>query len=268
MKKRKGIRISFQILLLILMILLPSAGVFAKSTAVKKSQWVENSAGRYLYYNASGKILKNGVYKIGSKYYCFDQNGYQRNGWQKIGNAYYYFLWNKGSKGYRISNATRNGIKTDARGKALKVTEKLKQLVRANEEVFRICNWKQNGGQALRACFNEARDVAYRNYGSFHASGYLKYYADRFFQNKNGDCHTQAIGFALLASARGFKNVYFVRASDHGWAEINGKIYDPNWARWNRDKGSKYVYGISATLGGKDGRYQYKKEKKRYRIDG
>ena len=38
------------------------------------------------------------------------------------------------------------------------------------------------------------------------------------------------VTFAYLANAVGMKKVYVICSGGHGWAEIGGKVYDPDWA--------------------------------------
>ena len=47
---------------------------------------------------------------------------------------------------------------------------------------------------------------------------------------RQGDCVSYAAAFAYLANAVGMKKVYVICSGGHGWAEIGGKVYDPDWA--------------------------------------
>ena len=47
---------------------------------------------------------------------------------------------------------------------------------------------------------------------------------------KKADCFGFGAAFAYLANAVGYK-AYAVSSGGHGWAEVNGRVYDPDWAK-------------------------------------
>ena len=55
-------------------------------------------------------------------------------------------------------------------------------------------------------------------------------YADDLLVNGVGNCLSYAAEFAFLAKAIGYDNVYGCHSGGHGWAEIDGLIYDPEWS--------------------------------------
>lgn len=67
-----------------------------------------------------------------------------------------------------------------------------------------------------------------------------------------------ASAFAYLAKALGYKNVYVCTdgyrndENSHGWAEINGRVYDPLFAEaksYSRNYGVRYgVYPLSPVM--------------------
>ena len=65
--------------------------LYAKWTEVWKKGWREVDNG-WKYSLEEGKDYTNGVYKIGSKYYGFDKNGFMVKGWKKFSGSWYYFL--------------------------------------------------------------------------------------------------------------------------------------------------------------------------------
>ena len=51
--------------------------------------------------------------------------------------------------------------------------------------------------------------------------------------NKIGNCFSYASVFAYMAKGIGYTNIYVCNSGGHGWTEINGLIYDPEWSRHN-----------------------------------
>jgi hypothetical protein len=56
------------------------------------------------------------------------------------------------------------------------------------------------------------------------------------FVNKTGNCCSYGAAFAYMAKAIGYEEVYVCNSGGHGWAEIDGKVYDPEWGRHRSDK--------------------------------
>ena len=67
-------------------------------------------------------------------------------------------------------------------------------------------------------------------------------YANDMFVDGAGNCFSYASAFAYMAKAIGYENVYCCSSGGHGWAEINGLVYDPEWSRHSNK--STY-FGIS-----------------------
>lgn len=224
------------------------------SGAVHKSEWVD-VGGKYYYYNAKGTKLK-GLRKIGNRYYYFDSNCVQRTGWRKISGNYYYFVKSTKTKGYMAKNRTINGVKIGQDGKAIlnaRSLRKLKIMVRCSEIVDSLTNADQSGSQRLKIVFEYAKNH-YRpvNIGKFNGSGdWDMYYAERMLNYGSGDCYCYAAIFAYLADAVGYHKVIVVSSGGHGWAELNGKVYDANWARVI---GSDKCYAVPKSLSGVAGR--------------
>ena len=47
---------------------------------------------------------------------------------------------------------------------------------------------------------------------------------------KREDCFGFGCAFAYLANAVGYR-AYAVSSGGHGWAEVDGRVYDPDWAK-------------------------------------
>ncbi len=80
--------------------------------------------------------------------------------------------------------------------------------------------------------------------------------------SRYGNCFCFAACFGLMARAIGCEDVYCCNNGIHGWCEIGGNVYDPQWTiyhveKWNRPlmKGDSpnYLGSITRT----DGNWQY-----------
>ena len=254
MTERKGKRLGFRLLLLaaaIAAILMACAPVCA---ATYKNQWVKKS-GKYYYYNKKGKTLK-GLQKIGDKYYYFDSKGVQRVGWRKIEGIYYCFAFSNGAKGSMYTSTKRNGIKLGKTGKASissnTVLRKAILMTRAQLIVDSITKPSDSKATKLWKCFQYAMNQTPRTRGGFYeGSDWDMYYAEFMMDYGYGDCYSFGALFAYLANAAGYKNVCVESSGGHGWAQIGGLYYDPNWARVI---GADKCYGVPSYLSGYDGR--------------
>lgn len=245
-----------------------SSTVTNKKTHSGKGQASSSSSGtwktikgRHYYYNARGKKIKGKV-KIGSRYYFFDKNGIQRYGWKKIKNDYYFFRISTGTTGaYMLTSTTINGIALDASGRASKSgsnLRKLKLMTEANNIVEKISRPGMNKMQRLRASFDYVKkQYTYYCWREFrNTQDWEKDFAeDMFFRGGRGDCVSYAAAFAYLANAVGMKKVYVICSGGHGWAEIGGKVYDPDWALVSSVDS---YFAMSYDLSGVNGRPMYR----------
>lgn len=216
--------------------------------------------GRHYYYNAQGKKV-TGKVKIGSRYYYFDKNGVQRYGWQKIKGNYYFFRISAGTTGaYMVTSATVNGIHLDSSGRASKSgtnARKLNLMVTANKIVEKICKPGMKKWDRLRTSFNYVKKhYPYYTWRQFrNTSDWEKDFAEDMFVRGRGDCISYAAAFAYMANAVGMKNVYVICSGGHGWAEIGGKVYDPDWALVSNVDS---YFAMPYSLSGVNGRPLYK----------
>lgn len=226
-----------------------------------KNKWVTASNGKVCYYNENGKKV-TGMQKIGKKYYYFDPTGAQKTGWLKVKDSYYFFQIDKKAKGYRVSSKTVNGIRLTSSGKA-KLTgyskRKLPLLVKANQVMRSITTEKMTREQKLKKAFEYAKNnLRAQNRGGFQKNGdWDMFYAEIAFKTGRADCYSYGAYFAYLANALGYKATV-VSSGGHGWAEIGGKVYDPNWAKFS--KVDSY-FGMSYNLSGVGGRPRYKQNR-------
>lgn len=227
-----------------------------------KSQWVKTS-GRYYYYDKTGKKLQ-GLKKISGRYYYFDSKNIQRTGWQKIGSNYYFFRISPGKGGYMQKSTTVDGISLYSSGKAKKTSDSLDKLgilIKANQIVQSITNANMTKTQKLRKCFDYVKKTyGYATRRRFSAvKNWERAYAKDMFYYGRGNCFSYASAFAYLANAAGYTKIYVVSSGGHGWAEIDGKVYDPDWALVS--KVDSY-FAMPYSLSGVSGRPNYK----RYRV--
>ena len=254
MKQKTGKRFLLCAVMLLAVMLL---AVPTQAAARYKKQWKKQNQNIY-YYNEKGKKL-TGLSKIGKKTFYFDQKGAQHVGWQKIGNDYYYFNIARGSNGSMVKSAKVNGITIDRTGKAKKDSASLRRLrilLAANQTVERITKPLMPKKEKLKICFEYAK----KNFGYFSWRGFsprngweMDFAEDMCFRGK-GNCFSYGAAFAFMASAVGYKEVYAISSGGHGWAEVNGKVYDPDWALASS---VDTYFAMPYSLSGRQGRPNY-----------
>lgn len=225
------------------------------------SNWREKSNGFYYYEN---KKALTGLCEINGKLYLFNKKGRQQNGWQKYKDDYYFFHTANGKKGYMAVSEKVNGIRLAKDGKAVLTAEsrtKLDVLIKANEIVQKATKPAMDKAEKLRKSFDYLLShYKYRGSPDFEiSSSWEQEYAMAMFEEGHGNCYAYGAAFAFLANAVGYKECYAVSSGGHGWAEVNGKVYDPSWSLI--DKRNSY-FGVSFDLSGKNGRPNYKRARR------
>lgn len=254
--KRAGKYFRAGAFILLLVICMTPGSVMA---AKYREQWVLKK-GFYRYYNAKGKAV-TGVYKIKKKTYYFDEKGRQLTGWQKANNNYFYFANKNGKKGYLIKSRTVNGIKLKKNGRAVKTSgnaDRLYALTEAARIVRAVSRPSDEKSVKLKKTWDYfQKNYLYRGELTFrNGSDWEADYARNVFLTKRGNCYGLGAAWAFLASACGYSKSYAVSSGGHGWAEINGRVFDPSWAR--TDLKNNY-YNMDMDLSGRNGRPNYKK---------
>lgn len=114
--------------------------------------------------------------------------------------------------------------------------ESLATLQRAQAVVARITNDSMSREQKLRACFDYVK-TAYREINPriphYKGMDWPVVYANDMFVNGAGNCCSYAAAFAYMAKAIGCEEVYCCNSGGHGWAEVDGLVYDPEWSKWH-----------------------------------
>lgn len=220
-------------------------------------QWIQKSS--HFYCKVDGVKQKDGLKKIGNESYLFDKKGRQLTGWHKAGKSYRYFTVANKAKGSMVTGKVVNGVKLDKQGRAVLNSQsraELKVLVKATEFVESHTRpaWSQK--KKLRTCYNLLKNKyserAYRGFSS--KTGWQRAFALDIFDRKSGSCHSYAAAFAYIASAIGCKSCKVVSSGGHSWAEVNGKVYDPEWAKHCRTD----LFAFSYARSGRGGTPNYK----------
>lgn len=215
------------------LLIAPSAAV-ADNADRPAVQWIEK--GSRIYCKVDGVAQKGGLRTIAGRSYLFDAKGRQLTGWRKVGRHYRYFTVATKAKGAMVTGKVVNGVRLDKQGRAVlndQAKAELGVLTKATAFVERNTKpaWSQK--KKLRTCFNLLRDKyserAFRSFSS--KSGWQRAFALDIFNKKSGSCHSYAAAFAYIANAIGCKNCKVVSSGGHSWAEVDGKVYDPEWAK-------------------------------------
>ncbi len=177
-------------------------------------------------------------------------------GYQSKGKVYYVKngAWQKSFTGvadaasdgrnYYIKNGTWLKTNTTAslngsdyviiEGIASKVSsESDRTLWRAMKVVENITDDSMSKEQKLRKCFDYVR-TNYRESRPrtphYTGTDWPIIYANDMFVRGNGNCCSYAAAFAYTAKAIGYTEVYACNSGGHGWAEVDGLVYDPEWS--------------------------------------
>ena len=199
MKKKKGC------ILLLMALFCCILFTTSAQAAVRKNRFVKSSYGNVYYYNAQGKRGR-----------------------------YYYFRQTSGAGAYMLKSTKVNSISLRRNGSAYYNSQqlrKLKLMVLASSEVDRCTNNKMTKAQKLRAAFKRAVSYGYGADTNFYsASDWDIHYGEIMLYRKRADCFGFGCAFAYLANAVGYR-AYAVSSGGHGWAEVDGRVYDPDWAK-------------------------------------
>ncbi len=119
-------------------------------------------------------------------------------------------------------------------GKAMEgmSAESLATLQRAQAVVAGITNDSMTKEEKLKVCFDYVRTYPESRPRMPHYKGmdWPVIYADDMFVRGTGNCCSYAAAFAYMAKAIGYEEVYCCNSGGHGWAEIDGLVYDPEWS--------------------------------------
>lgn len=171
--------------------------------------------GKTAHYIVKGIVQKNGI--VGSEkegYYYADKDGV-------------------------IDLGYCDGVNCDGKdwiiieGKAKKVeSDSDKTLFAAAKAVAACTNSRMSRVEKLHQCFNYIK-TSYLE-GVRHDPPYTEMdwpivYANDLYVYGKGDCFSYGAAYAYMGKAIGYEEVYACNTGGHGWAEIEGKYYDPEW---------------------------------------
>lgn len=192
------------------------------STSDGKTGWLitaryDGRPERY-YYDADKHAMRTSLFAIDGKQY-FGQGGIgyvARNTAFTFGGSSYY--------------ADNDGVLSKAR------TEREITLARAMQELAACTNPTMSASEKLRAAFNHIRDD-FREHNPriphMKQLGWETIYANDIFVGRGGNCFSYGAAMAFMAKAIGYTNVYACNSGGHGWAEVDGLVYDPEWEKNN-----------------------------------
>lgn len=217
-----------------------------------------SKVGRTLYlFRADGKLYKrnrNGFAKVlGNTYYVL-KSGELRTGWIGLGNSIYY----ADSRGRILRNATREGVKLNKDGKAVKVTQRVRLHAYARNVLVSVTNSRMTRREKLKACYNY---LAYSGRFYYYApadpnlskKGWYIGCASKMLGQGRGNCYGFSCAFAALARELGYTPYLMCarapgvrdQAPDgytrHCWVLINNRHYDPqgSYAGWSGCYGTR-----------------------------
>ena len=126
-------------------------------------------------------------------------------------------------------------------GSAYKVkTKSDKYLFMAARDVCECTDTGMTREEKLKACFDYIKtkygegiqhDPAYPP----TKSDWYLVYADDIFVKGWGDCYSFGAAYAFMARAIGCTESYACNSTGHGWSEVEGKVYDPEWSMHSKN---------------------------------
>ena len=240
----------------------PAPPVLTPQQKLDKGTWKEKKAHIY-HYNINGKKT-TGFVTIKGKKYFFDSKGIQRTGWRKIKGSYYFFRIKNKAGGYMVSSKTINGVQLSKSGKAKEsssvIKRKLTLMTAIAKEMDKITNCRMTTLEKMRKGYDyEIRRFTIRGSQTFYYDkNWDVTYAERIHRDGHGACFEFGALYAYYANAAGAKKASAVSSGGHGWAEVNGRVFDPNW---EKGTGRDY-FNMDYSLSGVGGRPNYARSRK------
>ena len=148
--------------------------------------------------------------------------------------GYWYFV--NGKIEQRINRAvTYNGADWNVMSsRATRVSSNEdRALFKALKVVASITNDSMTKAQKLKRSFDHIKTYSESSpwIPDYKGIDWPQKYANNMFDRKTGDCLSYAAAFAYMAKACGYTTVYGCHDGAHGWAEIDGLVYDPEWSK-------------------------------------
>lgn len=214
-------------------ILTPKTGIMSKGTKYYsyKSKKTQKLAKETLY--IKGKVYTGHYLSRSNKMYSVKKGTLTlKNGVLDKGSKYYSYNSKKSKKAQTLAKKT-----IYVNGKALQGMSEasMATLQRAQEIVARVTNDRMSKEEKLKACFDFVKTYTECNPRLPHYTGmdWPVIYANDMFINGTGNCCSYGSAFAYMAKTIGYEEVYCCNSGGHGWAEIDGLVYDPEWSIHN-----------------------------------
>ena len=118
-------------------------------------------------------------------------------------------------------------------GKASKAeSDEEKALFTACKAIGKCTNSGMSRAEKLRASFDYIKTAYLEGVlhdPPYHEMDWPLVCANDLFIYGKGDCYSYGAAFAYYAKAIGYEEVYACNSGGHGWTEVEGKYYDPEW---------------------------------------
>ena len=231
---------------------------FDPSTGRMVTGWKQVGNAWY-YFDPSTGRMATGWKTVGDVWYYFDAlSGKRETGWQTIGKARYYLdpetgamatSWiSQGGKKYYMKETgamacaevlVLDGKRQGFSGAGDWLGEKSSLFMDAYGAAVTFvaentdASWSKE--KKLRVCFDLfATDFHEKNPWIPHYTGtdWAEKYAYNCITTKSGNCFSYGAAFAFMARAIGYDDVYACSSGGHGWAEVGGLVYDPEWTQY------------------------------------
>lgn len=182
-------------------------------------QGLIEAGGKAYFYDANGQLLKGGVVgNEASGYYYADDNGAIDRG--------YCDGVTVGGSDYVVINGAAAPVMNDSDS----------MLFCAAKAIAKCTDSSMGKREKLRAAFDYIK-TAYlegvRHDPPYREADWPVVCASDLFVYGKGDCFSYGAAYAYMAKAIGCDEVYACNTGGHGWAEVEGKFYDPEWDMHN-----------------------------------
>ena len=215
---------------------------------LKDGKWKKSEG--YFYYYLPTKKLAKGLTEINGKTYLFDKKGRQLTGWQWYKDSYLFFNPANKQDGYMQTKCVINGIKLRKDGTAISsgnAGAELYVMWKAQKVLESLTTPAQSKRAKLLAGFNWMRDECNEsNPRAFSAySGWHRTFALDILDDWTGSCYSCGAAFAYYANAVGCESCAVISSGGHGWAEVDGNVYDVEWSRHSSHNYFDFPYSWS-----------------------
>gem|GEM_PF-3114854 len=155
------------------------------------------------------------------------------NGWRKENGKDVYYKSNgqKAAMEVLTIGGKEYGFNADGVWIGNKTSAYLTVYKKAIAQVKATVSSSMSKAQKLRACFDVFKTFREKNPWIPHdrSEGWELRYGNNCFDTKSGNCMSYGVAFAFMAKVLGYEEVYCCNSGGHGWAEIDGLVYDPEW---------------------------------------